>query len=227
MIQRMTEPLTIVVVLGNSAKEIYEARANRALQLVDENSSALLLAKFYKVIPVDQKYFLDRMSDRSRLWADKQSLIYRLSKHTFDTITEAVGCRCLLELRFSTEVERDPSFSLNVVVVTSACHEERTRWIFSDVFCDVNWITLSFESSPTTELEYLGNRPEIEEQTLARQRRRIETCGNIANFINEQHRKYPGKYLFQFREASFRARYQVVFHPVVMAEEAHSEVKIV
>jgi hypothetical protein len=222
-VKKSVASVTIVVVLGNSEQEIYEARANRALQIVDQNMAALLLAKFYRVIPVDQQYFVDRMSDKSRLWADKQSLIYRLSKYTFDTITEAVGCRCLLELRFSPQVERDPSFCLNLIVVTSACHEERTRWIFSDAFCDVDWISLSFDSSETTSSEVQANRVEIEAQILVRQRRRIGTGahGGIANFINDQRQRFPEKYLFEFRDrepleaSTYRSKFQVVFHPFV------------
>jgi len=219
-------PPTIVVILGNGAEEIYHARATHALQVhqtlgsfqlaLDENHSTILLAKFYQQIP--KAYFEGWMVNPSQLWSDEQSKIYRISKdNTFDTITEAAGCRCLVEQKYLAMLERDSDFRIHIVVVTSACHEERTRWIFSEVFNDAAWISISYDSSRSTVAE--ADRDEKEKALLLKQKELVGPFGNIPKFLNSKREIEAARYKFEFLERTpieaviFRSQYCVIHHP--------------
>jgi hypothetical protein len=168
----------------------------------------MLLAKFYNVIPFPINFFRDRMQNPNQLWADEQSKIYRIGKNTHDTFTEAAGCRCLLEKRYSAVLESDPDFRLHLVVVTSAYHEERARWIFNNVFADAAWISISFDSSATTRIE-AETRVAGEPALFERQQKAIEPYGNAVAFLNAKRKADGVKYVFEFRE---RTLAQAVVH---------------
>ncbi len=144
---------------------------------------------------------------RSRLWAGGSDGIiqtWRTADNTHDTMLEAVGCRWLMEQKFEDRLH-DPAFRIHVVVVTSACHDARTRWIFDGVFKDAIWTSITYDPSATTTTELRENRLAREAAVWAKQQKEIALAGGFAGFINAQFdpsgAKHDGKaYRFQFNK---------------------------
>jgi hypothetical protein len=128
------------------------------------------------------------LSQHDRLWAGGSDDIvqtWRSGDNTHDTIHEAVGCRWLLEQKFE-HLLGNAAAPLHVVVVTSACHHARTRWIFDGVFEDAAWARVSFDVSDTTATELGQRRLDVEAQIWARQLKSVASHGGFAGFINAE-----------------------------------------
>lgn len=218
-------PTTVVVVLGNGTEEIYRSRANHAISVhrtlssflsaLDQNSKVLLLAKFYTE-NFKISYFREKMGDLSgKLVSDELSKVYRLALNTFDTITEAVGCRCLIEKMFSVNLVENPNFRLHLVIVSSEFHIGRVQWIFDNVFSDVAWISVSFDASPQTPIE----EGRDEQDLINRQKIAVSEHGSIADFVNHKREEGDSRYKFEFRIRTveeaiiFRSKYQIYHFP--------------
>lgn len=151
--------------------------------------------------------FNEFIMHRDRLWAGGSDGIiqtWRKGDNTHDTMLEAVGCRWLLEQKFEDRLH-DPAARIHVVVVTSACHDARTRWIFDGVFKDAVWASISYDPSATTTTELRDSRLEKEAAIWARQQKLIAHDKGFAGFINAQFdptgAKHDGKaYRFQFNK---------------------------
>ena len=98
---------------------------------------------------------------------------------------EAVGCRWLLEQKFE-HLLGNAAAPLHVVVVTSACHHARARWIFDGVFKDAAWARVSFDVSDTTATEIAQGRMDVEAKIWARQLESVASHGGFAGFINAE-----------------------------------------
>lgn len=106
------------------------------------------------------------------------------------------------------------------MVVTSACHHARTRWIFDGVFEDAAWARVSFDVSDTTATELGQSRFDVEAQIWARQLKSVASHGGFAGFINAEfdpsgakHGGNPYRFRFVARAASdaTRSEYRVTF----------------
>jgi hypothetical protein len=102
---------------------------------------------------------------------------------THDTINEALASRYILEKYFKNEC-LDENFRTRLTVVTSKCHERRTRWIFDQVFLDIHWVELEFDSSKTTEIEIKQKRDIVEQNIINGQNEKILHYGGLVKFIN-------------------------------------------
>jgi len=168
--------------------------------------------------------FAELLTQRDRLWAggsDSVIQTWRNGDNTHDTMTEAAGCRWLLEQKFEHRL-LDPAFKVHVVVVTSACHAARTRWIFDCVFEDALWAVVMHDASDTTATEVKENRLNKEVEIWAKQRKLIAEAGGFKAFMNAAFdpsgSHHDGRaFRFQFVEhgeheaALLRSRYRVSF----------------
>jgi hypothetical protein len=151
------------------------------------------------------KEYTRLLLNRERLWAggsDGVVQTWRLGDNTHDTMMEAVGCRWLLEQKFEHRLD-DSAFRIHVVVVTSACHHARTRWIFDGVFKDALWSLVTYDVSDTTATEIRQNRLREESRLLARQMDVVARHGGFVEHINAEFdpsgAKHRGRaYRFQF-----------------------------
>ena len=217
--------LTVVVVLGTSG-EIYRVRAaegvrvfKEEIQKVEENNKVLLLAKYYKD-PLSwnlQKLQSETSPYAHNLWVDEISKRYLYSRHTFDTINEAVGVRHVIEQNYLENIRKNVNFIVEVIVVTSECHIERAKLFFDLVFADVQWVKISTSPSQTTANEIQDNRLKIEKKLIVKQCAEIEEKGGMPSFINYCHQYYGDKYHFMFVEYNEqntnRSKYFISFDP--------------
>ena len=171
----------LIVVLGSSDPIIYNSRASHAIKVflekIKTNKNVYLMPKFY-----DDSWTLNHFEKTlpcyiNNILKNGYSDYYR-NGFTHDTINEALGTRFVIEkmFLFGTKVK--------LTIVTSECHEKRSRWIFNEIFKDCDCIDLEFESSLTTFVELNKNRYEIEDIILSNQYKEVKKNKNMINFIN-------------------------------------------
>ena len=177
--------IDVVLVLGNRSSEIFEQRAMHAInvffRLRKFNDHVYFIPKYYDYF--DKNKFLKFLNDFKQHILDDN--YYTDHKVSHDTINEALATRYLLEKIFYLEHKNDIDFKIRLHIVTSHCHEKRTRYLFDQVFIDINWIELYYDSSETTETEIKSNRCNIELNILKNQSTDIIKNGGIHNFINK------------------------------------------
>jgi hypothetical protein len=191
----------MIVVLGNGNSIIYNARVSHAIdiffQKLKNNIDVLFLTKYYKDSWTLKhfEYVFDIFKDS--ILNTSISNFYSSHKYTHDTILEAVGTRYVIENTFFNNLH------IILTVVTSECHQERTEWIFNEIFKDMKNIKLIFNSSRTTFIEITENRYIVESQILYRQQFNVSKCENMINYINERHsqRKYSNFYFEKNKES--------------------------
>ena len=154
------------------------------------------------------------------VWAggsDSVIQTWRNGDNTHDTMTEAVGCRWLLEQKFERQL-LDPAFRVHVVVVTSACHAARTRWIFDGVFEDARWAVVIHDASDMTTTEVKEDRLNKETKIWAKQRKLVDAAGGFAGFMNNafdpsgsHHNGTFFRFRFERGEQEAGSRYRISF----------------
>ena len=173
----------LIVILGNSDPVIYNARASHAVRVflnkIKLNKNIYLLPKFYKHSWTLETFEIALNKYKGHILLDSISEYYRRQSDTHDTINEALATRFILENKY-------PDLDVVLTVVTSKCHETRSRWIFENVFKDLYNIKLEFSSSNITFNEIKLNREEVEKRGLQDQYKMITNEGGMYNFINNR-----------------------------------------
>ena len=205
----MHNNIEIIVVLGNKSPVIFNTRASHAVKLFLSKISCndvYLLTKFYEnswshdTFKYKLKLFQDRILD------DFISVHYRyLDVH--DTINEALATIYVLENKYKSNTN-DPLFNLCLTIVTTKCHEKRTKWIFSNIFKDVEWVTLNYDMAEITFEEINLNRYLVEDKIFKNQQYNITIEGGIYNFINNKNtnKKYT-HYYFEKDNSKYFLKY--------------------
>lgn len=177
--------IDVVLVLGNSSSEIFEQRAMKAINVFFNlrkfNDHVYFIPKYYNFF--DKNKFLKFLNDFKQHILDDN--YYTDHKVSHDTINEGLATRYVLEKLFYSEHKNDSEFKIKLHVVTSHCHEKRTRYLFDQIFIDINWIELYYDSSETTEQENKSNRYNVELNILRNQSKDINKNCGIHNLINK------------------------------------------
>lgn len=201
----------VIVILGNRDPVIYNARASNAVRIflkkINLNENVYLLPKFYEKSWTLQTFELSLHKYKKNILLDSISDYYRNNISTHDTINEALGTRFILEDKY---VNLDTPFVVHLTIVTSQCHENRSKWIFESIFKDLQWVKLYFNSSITTFIERNLNRDDVEKAVLQNQYKIITNEGGFYNFINNRNLNKTYTYYYFKKDND---KYKLIYNP--------------
>jgi hypothetical protein len=204
------QSIEVIVVLGNGNPVIYNSRASNAIKVflekIKTNENVFILPKFYENSWTLETFQVSLGIYNKNILTDETSKYYSHHPITHDTINEALGTRYVIEKSFNR-------MNVNLTVVTSKCHENRSRWIFETVFKDSFRVRIDFNSSSMTFNEIKLDRNNIEKNGLERISALILSEGGIYNYINNRNlAKVYTHFLF---EKLNDFRYELKFNPPV------------